>query len=267
MDLPSRPRLAPGLRVVRRGTGHLQVGLHPDRRAVLPRTPLVEEALAALLDHRPADPAVLTTLHRHGCLVDDTDRTGDGRRHGTRVAVHGGLASERALLAAAGLRVVGAGHHASVALVAVTGEPDRALLDPFVRSGTPHLVARVVDGGAVLGPFVVPGATPCLRCLDSEAALADPDHVAVTERYTRASARERSDGLPDVLDPVLPTLAAAWAVRDVVAHLDGIRPSTWSRTLHLAAEPGPPREQVWARHPACGCSWLGPDLPSGTMGA
>ena len=49
-----RPRLAPGLRVVRRGLHHLQVGLYDGHRAVLPRTPRVEHTLALLLQPHPA---------------------------------------------------------------------------------------------------------------------------------------------------------------------------------------------------------------------
>ena len=70
-----------------------------------------------------------------------------------------------------------------------------------------------------------------------------------------------------VTDPVLTALAHAWAVRDVVAHLDGRRPATWSRTVWLDPEPAHRQEQDWSRHPECGCSWSGHTPLSGTMGA
>jgi hypothetical protein len=90
--------------------------------------------------------------------------------------------------------------------------------------------------------------------------------VAVTSRYVQASAQARADGAPDVTDPVLAAVALAWAVRDVVAHLDGRRPSTWSRTLFLDPEPSHRREEDWTRHPECGCCWSAHAPLSGTMG-
>ena len=73
--------------------------------------------------------------------------------------------------------------------------------------------------------------------------------------------------MPDVIDPALAALAHAWAVRDVIAHLDGSRPATWSRTIQLGPEAAHRREQDWSRHPECGCCWSVHDLASGTMGA
>jgi bacteriocin biosynthesis cyclodehydratase domain-containing protein len=207
-------------------------------------------------------------LERHGCLSDPGEEARrERRRRAGRVALHGGVATERALLRAAGVRVVGPGQAAEAALVAVPGEVDRDLLDPLVRDGTPHLLVRLVDGSAVVGPFVLPGRTACLRCVDGHARVHDPDHAPVTERYVRATSRARRDGAPDVADRVLAAVAAAWAVRDVVALLEGRRPASWSRTLLFPQDPAPPREQVWPRHPECGCSWTLGAPASGTMGA
>jgi len=163
--------------------------------------------------------------------------------------------------------VVDPGTRADAALVVSHGELDRDRLDPLVRRGTPHVVVRLVDGTALVGPFVVPGVTACLRCIDAHQGIYDPDHVAVTHRYVRATARPRSDGVSDVRDPLLPAVAVAWAVRDVVAHLEGRRPATWSRTLVFDDDPTVRREEDWSRHPECGCCWAAHDPLSGTMGA
>jgi hypothetical protein len=183
------------------------------------------------------------------------------------VSLVGDLAGARDLLTRAGVRLVAAGADADVALVGGPGEVDRDRLDPLVRAGTSHLVLRLVDGAALVGPFVVPGLTACLRCIDAHRAIADPDHVPVTSRYVRATSRPRADGLADVADPVLEVLAHAWAVRDVVAHLEGRRPTTWSRTVHLDPDPALRREEDWSRHPECGCCWSAHTPLSGTMGA
>ncbi len=263
MDDP--PQLAPGLRVVRRGRDQLQVGLYDGRRAVLPRTEAVAQTLAALLDHRPPDhPAaarVLERLRRGGCLLDaggPAPRPGGppGAPSGT-VAVWGDLAGAdvTALLEAGGLGLARCPDRADAVLVLSTGELSRDRLDPLVRSRTSHLVLRLVDGGALLGPFVVPGVTACLRCIDAHLGIRDPAHVAVTSRYVQATAGPRADGVSDVPDRALVTGAAAWAVRDLAAHLDGRAPATWSRTVFWDREPGVHRSEEWQPHPGCGCTW------------
>ena len=255
---PPRPQLAPGLRVVRRGLDHLQVGLYAGRRVLLPRTEAVERTLAVLLERRrpddePETASVLDLLDRHGCLewVQPTTCVS--------VAVLGDLDVFRPLVGdlveGSGLRLTSEVPGADVVIVAGVGETDRDDLDPLVRSRTSHVVVRLVDGGAVIGPFVVPGATACLRCVDAHRGVEDPHHVAVTTRYVRATSFPRADGVPDVSTPALTSLAASWAVRDVVAHAAGAEPSTWSRTVFLGASPTVLREEAWLRHPDCGCSW------------
>ena len=277
MPPPSDVRrvLAPGLRVVRRGRDLLQVGLYDGRRALLPRTPTVEQVLADLLARRPVpeDPeplAVLETLERSGCLAPDPLLA---PVHGP-VALLGGWPPERlgtpdpgGLLRGCGLRVTPWVSRAAVVLVLSAGELAREVLDPLLRARTAHVVVRLVDGGAVLGPFVAPGETACLRCVDAHLGVEDPHHVVVTERYVRASGRSRGDGVPDVGDPALAALALAWGVREVGAYLRGQRPAAWSRTLELGAEPSRVVDRSWPRHPECGCCWAAHAPLSGTMEA
>ncbi len=262
-DPRPRAHLRAGLRVVSRGREHLQVGLHAGRRVLLPRTPAVERTLALLLERRtvaddPESLAVLDRLDRHGCLSWEPARPDE---RGT-VAVLGALDAPghpdvTDLLVASGVPLAPRVLDAAVVVVVSDGEIDRDLLDPLVRARTSHVVVRLVDGGAVLGPFVVPGETACLRCVDAHESVHDPDHVAVTTRYARATGVHRADGVPDV-DPPTASLGLAWAVRDVVAHLDGRQPSTWSRTLQLGLEPPFCAEVSWPRHPWCGCGWADP---------
>ncbi len=280
MDAPPPPalQLAPGLRVVGRGHHQLQVGLHDIRRVVLPRTPATQRTLEALLARRPLDTDeqtawVLDRLESHDCLTGrDEDIRRGRRRRDQQVAVVGALPGLDAteLLTRVGVTAApgaqGAATPAEVVLVLSSGEIARELLDPLIRRGTSHLVVRLVDGAGLIGPFVVPGLTACLRCIDAHLGLRDPDHVAITSRYVHATARARSDGVPDVVDPVLASVVVAWAVRDVVAHLEGRRPSTWSRTLLLDDEPARRIEQDWSRHPECGCCWSAHAPLSGTMG-
>jgi hypothetical protein len=102
---------------------------------------------------------------------------------------------------------------------------------------------------------VVPGRTACLRCIDAHHTDADPAWPLLVRQYAAACRRDRADGTPEPVDPLLATLAVAWAARDLTAYADGGRPSTWSTTVTLDARPDRLETQAWLRHPGCGCSW------------
>jgi len=162
-----------------------------------------------------------------------------------------------ALTAAAGIREVAARRTGTVdcGILLGVGEPDRDLVDPWTRGGTPHLLVRLTEGRAVVGPFVLPGTTACLRCVDAHCTDADPAWPLLVRQYASLSAHDRPDGAPEPVDPLLAALALAWAARDVASYLDGARPSTWSATVTLHPGLASLETQEWLRHPGCGCSW------------
>lgn len=278
-------QLAPGVRVVARGTDRLQVGLHDGRRLVVRRSPAADRLLADLAHghvvapetaNRAAATAVLLDRLRAARLVVSVDEVVRARaaRRDTRVLVtvagpgRAPVVDELdGLLHRAGLGRSATRRRADVALVVTVGEVRRELLDPLVRADLDHLVVRLVDGGAVLGPFVQPGRTPCLRCVDAHRTVADPDHVPVTARYVQATAQPGPSGASDLPDPVLATEALAAAVRDLVAHADGREPATRCHTIRVGPEPTDRSITRWSMHPRCGCSLLGDLGLSGTMGA
>jgi hypothetical protein len=240
--------LRPGLHVVRRDDRHLQVGIDPPWRLVVPDLPDVQRLLADLAAGRTPAPdtpdahRVLLDLARAGMLLDPPEPS----RRPPTVAVSGGgpLAAEATrVLRTTGLTIAEA---AAVALLLADGEPGRTDLDAHVRAGRPHLVVGASAYGYTVGPFVVPGATACLRCVDAHRGEHDPRRAVVVEQVGGRP------GGPD--DPALRAVAAAWAVRDVLTYLSGGRPATWSATVALSAELDPVRIP-WTRHPHCGCSW------------
>lgn len=245
----SHPRLRPGLHVVRRDDDHLQVGVDPPWRLVLPDRPDVRRLLDDLACGRVAEPdspathRALADLDRAGLLVD-----GVPRPEVTPVAVEGGGAAATEatrLLRAVGCRVVPA-ERAELALVLADGEPRRADVDAHLRDGRPHLVVAASAYGFTIGPFVVPGATACLRCVDAHLGQHDPRRAVVVEQVGGLAVDEH--------DPGLTALAAAWAVRDLLSYLEGGRPSTWSATVVIGTDLAPVT-RPWSRHPHCGCSW------------
>lgn len=271
--------LVPGVRVVPRGRDRLQVGL--ERPLLLRRTPATEAALTALSTGDlpgsdpetrkvladlaaaqlllPADPRGAGTADAGDvaalALAHPTQATGRlARRSAARVEVRGSLGADPwPLLRAAGVRARGG--PAELVLVLSAGEPARTELDLLVRAQVPHLVVRMVDGVVTLGPYVVPGRTACVRCLDSHRDEEEPGHLLVVDRYSRLAGQPRKDGLAEPRDTALATLAVGWAVRDLVTAIDGDRPATWSATVRIGPDLSATRAIAWLRHPECGCGW------------
>ncbi len=250
--------LRSGVTLARRDAAHLQLGTDPPLAAVLPdsravRLLLVELAHGGPLTTLDATTApVLDALVAAG-LVVAADEVAACLEHraGCRVQVHapdGVLPALLRLVGEAGLRLARSPAEVSVALVWTEGEPPRGRLDDWMRSGTPHLVVREGPGGPLLGPYVVPGATACLRCVDAHLGEHDPRRSLVVEQVATTPALR-----PLEPDPALRVLAAGWAVRDLVTGAEGGTPATWSATVALDALP--PTVTMYRRHLHCGCAW------------
>ncbi len=281
---PARPLLRPGARVVRRDDTHLQVGLGADQ-VVLNDSPDVRDVLARIAEGRQELPD--TDVARALCgRLDDAGLIADGDTYWASVSHHPGdtltatayaedphsaadrLAARRravvgldvpperrelvvSLLVSAGLAATPSDPSPDVWLIARHQPPLSAEFDPLAQRGEPHLIVSALDRAVTLGPFVEPGRTACLRCIDAHLAIRDPRRALVMEQYA-------SPVIPRLItepcDLSLWTLAMAWAVRDLVTWVEGRIPATWSSTVQLTAALDLPRHR-WTRHPHCGCSW------------
>jgi bacteriocin biosynthesis cyclodehydratase domain-containing protein len=159
-------------------------------------------------------------------------------------------------------------------VLVVVGEPPREHLDPWLRAGTPHLLLRLTEGQVVIGPFVLPGHSACLRCVDAHHTDVDPAWPLLVAQYACAVTHDRDDSVPEPVDGSLATLGAAWTVRELVSHAEGRRPATLSTTVRLDPHLTAVETHYWPPHPACGCTWGEPSglaprcLPSSaTIGA
>lgn len=252
----TRVRFRPGIRVSERSDTTLQLGLHPGRSLVLPDDPTVRGALALLahgvtterLDADQHD--LLRRVTEAGLAADPDDEVVRSRvldRARVEVEANGEVRSAvvRALRECGVRDAAGPGSSVTV-VVTIGAEPRRERIDTLVQANHPHLLITSVAGRLRVGPFVVPGLTACLRCLDEHLTDHDPRHPLVVEQHLT----------PDPADLPAPAelrLALAWAARDVVALIGGDRPTTWSATVDLEAT-GPVTQQ-WRRHPRCGCAW------------
>lgn len=128
-------------------------------------------------------------------------------------------------------------------------EPSRTSGDAAMRRATPHLWAWVREVVGVVGPFVLPGSTGCLRCADHARSELDPAWSTVL-----ASAQVRPPAVV-ACDPVLAALVAAWAAQEVAVWTSGLRPQTMNAVIEVPQGFGDLDRQVIELHPRCGCGW------------
>jgi len=249
-----RPLLRPGLRAVRRDDTHLQLGLDDPDRLVLPDLPGLLDALRAL-PLVPRDERVRRVLDRlagDGWIIDAAPV---GRRPDAAVPRALRLSADAPLrdlvsraCSAAGVRV-DHGQAGELRLVATVGEPRRDLADDLMRGDVPHLWLAAFPASVRIGPFVEPGRTACLHCIDAHLGDHDPRRATVLHQLGEHPAPADA-----AYDAALAMVGAGWALRDVSRHHDGERPALRSTTVTVTSDLRVSRRE-WLRHPHCGCAW------------
>jgi hypothetical protein len=236
--------------VVRAATAH-----GPDREAC-------EQTLHGLVDRglvtdadqtRPADVpesawAAWSLLSGRALGAREVDR----RRRAASVAVDGsGLVADeiRRLLPAARVRVADPGGGVGLIVLADDGEPARSRADAALHTGLPHLWASIRDCVGLVGPFVLPGDTACLRCVDAGRADVDPAWPTLVDEATR------STPIVAPVDAPLATAVAALAVHDVAVWASGMGPQTIDGVIEIPYGFGPVQRLHVEQHPQCGCGW------------
>lgn len=114
--------------------------------------------------------------------------------------------------------------------------------------GVAHLVVTVREGDTQVGPFVLPGQTPCLGCLDATRTDLDPAWPQVRDQLRDAAAQT-----PPAQDSATAAAAGALAAAQVLAQLDGRLPATAGACIEVSAPDAVPRLREWSMHPECGC--------------
>lgn len=129
--------------------------------------------------------------------------------------------------------------------------------DRLMRSGVPHLVATTYERVGVVGPLVVPGLTPCLRCLDLHRVDRDPDWPLVAAQLAAPGRAPSAPWSVAACDVVLATAVAAHAALAALTYLDDpdADPPLSGAVLELRPAHGQPRHRTWTSHPSCGCRW------------
>jgi len=131
-----------------------------------------------------------------------------------------------------------------VILAGESAEPDRTLTDALFRSGRPHLVVRLEPDRAVVGPLVIPGRSPCVRCQDLNRCRLDEAWPHLLAQLCRE---------PVAPEPTLLAWAVSTATVQVRALLAGGAPETTGSTLELGLADFRLHSRAWPAHPRCGC--------------
>jgi hypothetical protein len=124
------------------------------------------------------------------------------------------------------------------------------LPDDLMRRGVPHLHAQLRERLGVVGPFVVPGRSACLRCLHLHRCERDPAWPRVSAQLASSATTATQP-----CDTVLATAVAAQTAGQVLLHLDGGEPPTLDATLETSLDDFRTRRRSWRPHHACGCLW------------
>lgn len=198
-------------------------------------------------DHQPCRAADCAPA---GSSSNDTGAT---RSQAAHAAIHraSGAVRTNALPASA---------RADVAVLAPAGALAPEVAETLMRSGTPHLLAAVRETTGIVGPFVVPGTTACLRCLDLHRSDRDPAWPLIAAQLATEGRRPAVNACDVVLATLVASVAALQVLTaiDSVAHPRAKAPATHDGTLEITLPDWRIRRRGWFAHPACGCRWPDP---------
>lgn len=272
---PRGPLLHPGVAILVRPSGAVQLGWDPEHAVVLHPEGLEPAAVARFLrglDGLQTRPQVLWRAGESGISAEDADALLDTvERAGLllgpaadppirSVRVHGiGPLTDRVAegLRAGGLRPARShgGYRPEEVrrwredLVVLTDTlvPDPRLVAHLVLARVAHLAVRIRDGRGVVGPLVLPGATSCLRCADLTRSGGDAEwpHLAaqLLDRVGAAS--------PAVLART--SALALTELEAIFACSPRRAPDTIDATLETDPESHAVHSRRWRPHPECGC--------------
>jgi len=216
---------------------------------VAARTQGLHEA-AALMAHDPAGTAQRWRLRREARVV--VAGAGAVATPLRRLLQDAGVGDVRGLRDA---RDTGpdrtAAHEPDLTVLADDHEPATDVVERLMRAGLPHLVAGMRGDAGIVGPLVLPGATPCLRCVDLTRCQHDREWAGVRDRLSRPDL----SATPAPAAGVVTTAVAALAASEVLAQVERRSPATTGTTATLTLAAPVPTLRRWPLQPACGCAW------------
>lgn len=147
---------------------------------------------------------------------------------------------------------------ATLVVVASDREPSRDASDEVMSVGLPFLCVGVRELVGVVGPFVVPGRTACIRCIDLSRSQLEPCWATLVDSANH-------NPIPGgCCPPSLVAVTAGYAAQEVALWASGSLPVSCDALVEIPHGLGPVHTRGYEPHPHCGCGWFG---AQGTMGA
>ncbi len=137
----------------------------------------------------------------------------------------------------------------SPSIAIAIGEPPADLIQEWMSRGIPHLLVDTPDAASLMiGPLVIPGHTPCAQCI----ALAREEQGEIwTGVDWQRNISPRCE-VPVSVAHHVAGLIALELLRFVDSGKSEIIGSRIRLNYHAPLQSG---RTVYARHPACGCTW------------
>jgi len=134
-------------------------------------------------------------------------------------------------------------------LAIVVGRHPLELRAGLMRAQIPHLAASADEAIGIVGPFVIPGRTACLTCLDLTRAHRDPAWPLILAQL----AGRHPD--PPACDAPLAAAVSAQAAAQALAFVDrdAVPGPVADGTLELVLPGWQWRRRTWPRHNDCSC--------------
>jgi bacteriocin biosynthesis cyclodehydratase domain-containing protein len=130
-------------------------------------------------------------------------------------------------------------------------EPSRPAADDAMRRGVPFLCVGIRELVGVVGPFVWPGRTACLRCVDLSRAERDPCWTTLLDSLRATPTATAS------YPPSLAAATAAYAASEIAVWASGASPVCCDSVVEIPHGLGEVQTISFPPHPQCGCGWLG----------
>ena len=141
--------------------------------------------------------------------------------------------------------------HPDVAVLAPIADGYPALAASLQTDGVPHLSVEIHETTGVLGPFVQPGRTSCLRCRDLYRTARDPGWPRAMVPFGGVDAVPAAEDR--ACDVMTATNLAVQAALHVLAFVEGDPPPTVNATLEVVPPFGAQTRHERPPHPDCGC--------------
>jgi len=145
-------------------------------------------------------------------------------------------------------------------IVVITTYPEPELLARLMEEGIEYLCTLTTPFGALVGPFVTPGKTPCFHCVELHRSERDGDWQKVAMAFflqrNERIAPDCASFTAAIVGHLLVRIARGEIPHEVIAstgmyaRLDPHNEQMWRASAGIKRE-----SRMWNFHPECSCHW------------